>query len=153
MVLEGIIRAGLTWIFSLKQILLAGALRSTRTVGRIGRSRNCQARIRHLAFSHRCVGPVPFSTSPPPPSFFFLFLLHLSYSSPQTTPSMTSTNTQTSTHTQPTVIALVLTITNTLAFSRCDRFSQASNLASTAMYGSGIARSLAGGMFGRLFNR
>ena len=50
-------------------------------------------------------------------------------------------------------IALVLTITNTLAFSRCDRFSQASNLASSAMHSGGIARSLAGGVFGRLFGR
>lgn len=50
-------------------------------------------------------------------------------------------------------IALVLTITNTLAFSRCDRFSQASNLASSAMYSGGIAKNLAGGMFSRLFGR
>lgn len=49
------------------------------------------------------------------------------------------------------VIALILTITNTLAFSRCDKFSQASSLASSAMYSGGMARSLAGGMFGRLF--
>lgn len=50
-------------------------------------------------------------------------------------------------------IALVLTITNTLAFSRCDKFSQASNLASSAMYSGGMARSLAGGFFSRLFGR
>lgn len=50
-------------------------------------------------------------------------------------------------------IALILTITNTLAFSRCDKFSQASNLASSAMYSGGIAKSLAGGMFSRLFGR
>ncbi|KAK0515572.1 hypothetical protein JMJ35_001606 [Cladonia borealis] len=50
-------------------------------------------------------------------------------------------------------IALVLTITNTVAFSRCDKFSQASNLASSAMYSGGLARSLAGGMFSRLFSR
>jgi len=50
-------------------------------------------------------------------------------------------------------IALVLTITNTLAFSRCDKFSQASTLASSAMYSGGIARSLAGGVFSRLFRR
>ena len=50
-------------------------------------------------------------------------------------------------------IALVLTITNALAFSRCDKFSQASNLASSAMYSGGMARSLAGGLFGRLFGR
>jgi hypothetical protein len=49
------------------------------------------------------------------------------------------------------VIALILTITNTLAFSRCDKFSQASSLASSAMSSGGMARSLAGGVFGRLF--
>jgi Eukaryotic protein of unknown function (DUF846) len=48
-------------------------------------------------------------------------------------------------------IALVLTITNTVAFSRCDKFSQASNLANSAFMGGGIARSLAGNMVGRLF--
>ncbi|KAF2627862.1 golgi apparatus membrane protein-like protein tvp23 [Macroventuria anomochaeta] len=51
------------------------------------------------------------------------------------------------------VIALVLTITNTLAFSRCDKFSQASGFASNAIYGSGLARSLAGGVIGGLFRR
>lgn len=51
------------------------------------------------------------------------------------------------------VIALVLTITNTLAFSRCDKFSQASGFASNAMYGSGLARNLAGGMISSLFSR
>jgi len=51
------------------------------------------------------------------------------------------------------VIALVLTITNTLAFSRCDKFSQATGFASNAMYGSGIARSLAGGMISSWFRR
>ncbi|KAL6715807.1 Golgi apparatus membrane protein tvp23 [Lecanora helva] len=50
-------------------------------------------------------------------------------------------------------IALVLTITNTLAFSRCDKFSQASNIASSAMYGGGLASKVAGGMFSRLFTR
>ncbi|KAI9806879.1 MAG: Golgi apparatus membrane protein tvp23 [Piccolia ochrophora] len=49
------------------------------------------------------------------------------------------------------VIALVLTVTNTLAFSRCDRFSQATNLASSALYSGGLARNIAGGMVGRLF--
>ncbi|KAL8839181.1 MAG: hypothetical protein Q9176_004684 [Flavoplaca citrina] len=49
------------------------------------------------------------------------------------------------------VIALILTITNTLAFSRCDKFSQASSLASSAMYSGGMARNLAGGLFSRLF--
>lgn len=52
---------------------------------------------------------------------------------------------------QPTAIALTLTITNTLAFSRCDKFSQASSLASSAMYSGGMARSLAGGVFSRVF--
>lgn len=51
------------------------------------------------------------------------------------------------------VIALVLTITNTLAFSRCDKFSQASGFASNAIYGSGLARNLAGGVIGGLFRR
>ncbi|KAI9802197.1 MAG: Golgi apparatus membrane protein tvp23 [Sarcosagium campestre] len=49
------------------------------------------------------------------------------------------------------VIALVLTVTNTLAFSRCDKFSQATNLASSALYSGGMARNLAGGMVSRLF--
>jgi hypothetical protein len=52
-----------------------------------------------------------------------------------------------------TVIALVLTITNTLAFSRCDKFSHASGFASNAIYGSGLARNLAGGMISGLFRR
>ncbi|ELR10331.1 hypothetical protein GMDG_04713 [Pseudogymnoascus destructans 20631-21] len=47
------------------------------------------------------------------------------------------------------VIALVLTITNTLAFSRCDKFSHASNLAGSALYSGGLARNLAGGMVSR----
>lgn len=51
------------------------------------------------------------------------------------------------------VIALVLTITNTLAFSRCDKFSQASGFASNAIYGSGLARNLAGGMISGWFRR
>lgn len=55
--------------------------------------------------------------------------------------------------TQDVVIALVLTITNTLAFSRCDKFSQASGFASNAIYGSGIARNLAGGMISGWFRR
>ncbi|KAI9835680.1 MAG: Golgi apparatus membrane protein tvp23 [Sarea resinae] len=49
------------------------------------------------------------------------------------------------------VIALVLTITNTLAFSRCDKFGQASNLASSALYSGGLAGNIAGGMVSRLF--
>ncbi|KAH8702042.1 hypothetical protein BGW36DRAFT_372091 [Talaromyces proteolyticus] len=48
------------------------------------------------------------------------------------------------------VIALVLTVTNTLAFSRCDRFSHASNFANSALTG-GIASNLASGFVGRLF--
>lgn len=48
------------------------------------------------------------------------------------------------------VIALVLTITNTVAFSRCDRFSQASTYATRA-FGGGIVNNLAGGLLGRLF--
>ncbi|KAI2477867.1 DUF846 domain containing protein [Pyrenophora tritici-repentis] len=51
------------------------------------------------------------------------------------------------------VIALVLTITNTLAFSRCDKFSQATGFASNAMYGSGLASSLASNMLSGIFNR
>ncbi|KFY40400.1 hypothetical protein V495_05453 [Pseudogymnoascus sp. VKM F-4514 (FW-929)] len=47
------------------------------------------------------------------------------------------------------VIALVLTITNTLAFSRCDKFSHASNLAGSALYSGGLARNLAGGVMSR----
>ncbi|TKA77843.1 Golgi apparatus membrane protein TVP23 [Cryomyces minteri] len=49
------------------------------------------------------------------------------------------------------VIAMVLTITNTLAFSRCDKFSQASNLASSALYSGGLARNIGGAMISRLF--
>ncbi|KAI9828639.1 MAG: Golgi apparatus membrane protein tvp23 [Thelocarpon impressellum] len=49
------------------------------------------------------------------------------------------------------VVALILTVTNTLAFSRCDRFSQASNLASSALYSGGLARNLAGGVVSRMF--
>ncbi|KAI1618300.1 hypothetical protein EDD37DRAFT_261543 [Exophiala viscosa] len=48
-------------------------------------------------------------------------------------------------------IALALTITNTVAFSRCDKFSQASSFAGTAFMGSGIARNLASNMVGRFF--
>ncbi|KAF2013200.1 golgi apparatus membrane protein-like protein tvp23 [Aaosphaeria arxii CBS 175.79] len=50
-------------------------------------------------------------------------------------------------------IALVLTITNTLAFSRCDKFSQATGFASGAFYGSGLARNLASGMVSSWFRR
>lgn len=51
------------------------------------------------------------------------------------------------------VIALVLTITNTLAFSRCDKFSHASGLAGNAMYSGGLAGSIATGMVSRFFSR
>ncbi|KAL2261146.1 hypothetical protein VTK26DRAFT_4642 [Humicola hyalothermophila] len=50
-------------------------------------------------------------------------------------------------------IALVLTITNTLAFSRCDKFSQASNLAGSAFSTSNLAGSIASNMVGRFFSR
>ncbi|KAK1826135.1 hypothetical protein QBC39DRAFT_293690 [Podospora conica] len=49
------------------------------------------------------------------------------------------------------VIALVLTITNSLAFSRCDKFSQASNLAGSALGSGGMAGSIASNMVGRFF--
>ncbi|KAJ5574772.1 Golgi apparatus membrane protein tvp23 [Penicillium hetheringtonii] len=48
------------------------------------------------------------------------------------------------------VIALILTITNTVAFSRCDKFSQASTFANRAL-GGGIVNNLAGGLLGRFF--
>ena len=51
------------------------------------------------------------------------------------------------------VVALILTVTNTLAFSRCDRFSNASSFASNAFQSSGIARNVAGSMFSRVFSR
>jgi hypothetical protein len=50
-----------------------------------------------------------------------------------------------------TVIALVLTITNSLAFSRCDKFSQASNLAGSALGSGNLAGSIASNMMGRFF--
>ena len=50
-----------------------------------------------------------------------------------------------------TVIALVLTITNSLAFSRCDKFSQASNLAGSALGSGNLAGSIATNMVGRFF--
>jgi hypothetical protein len=52
-----------------------------------------------------------------------------------------------------TVIALVLTIMNTLAFSRSDKFSQASNLAGSAFSTGNIAGSLATNMVSRWFTR
>ncbi|KAJ1326769.1 DUF846 domain-containing protein [Microdochium nivale] len=48
-------------------------------------------------------------------------------------------------------IALTLTVTNSLAFSRCDKFSQASNLAGNAWSGGNIAGALASNMASRLF--
>lgn len=46
-------------------------------------------------------------------------------------------------------IALVLTITNALAFSRCDRFSQASGIVSQGI-GGGLARGVVGGVVSRM---
>lgn len=51
------------------------------------------------------------------------------------------------------IIAMVLTITNTLAFSRCDEFSPVLNLTSNALHLSGLTRSVAGDIISRLFNR
>ena len=48
-------------------------------------------------------------------------------------------------------IALVLTVTNGLAFSRCDKFSQASNLAGSAFSSGNLAGSIASNMVGRFF--
>lgn len=52
-----------------------------------------------------------------------------------------------------TVIALVLTMMNTLAFSRCDKFGQASNLAGSALGTTSLAGNLAGNMVNRWFSR
>jgi len=49
------------------------------------------------------------------------------------------------------VIAMVLTITNTLAFSRCDKFSQASTFATRAFNTGGLAGTLGSAMLGRFF--
>ncbi|KAF9876455.1 golgi apparatus membrane protein tvp23 [Colletotrichum karsti] len=51
------------------------------------------------------------------------------------------------------VIALVLTIMNAMAFSRCDKFSHASGIAGSALSSGGLAGSIATNMVGRLFNR
>ncbi|KAH8602599.1 golgi apparatus membrane protein-like protein tvp23 [Bisporella sp. PMI_857] len=51
------------------------------------------------------------------------------------------------------VIALSLTVTNTLAFSRCDKFGHASSLAGGALSGGSLATNVATGMIGRLFSR
>ncbi|CAK7214380.1 Golgi apparatus membrane protein tvp23 [Sporothrix curviconia] len=48
-------------------------------------------------------------------------------------------------------IALALTITNALAFSRCDKFSQASNLAGSAFSTTNLAGTLASGVANRFF--
>ncbi|KAH8884013.1 DUF846-domain-containing protein [Thozetella sp. PMI_491] len=48
-------------------------------------------------------------------------------------------------------IALALTITNSLAFSRCDKFSQASNIAGSAFSSGNLAGSIATNMMGRFF--
>ncbi|KAK5084267.1 Golgi apparatus membrane protein tvp23 [Lithohypha guttulata] len=51
------------------------------------------------------------------------------------------------------VIALILTITNTVAFSRCDKFSQASSFAGSAFSAmpGNVAGRLASNMMGRFF--
>jgi hypothetical protein len=51
------------------------------------------------------------------------------------------------------VIALSLTLTNTVAFSRCDKFGHASNLAGSALSTGGLAGNMASGMIGRFFSR
>lgn len=51
------------------------------------------------------------------------------------------------------IIALVLTVMNTLAFSRCDKFSQASNFAGSAFSGGNLVGGLASNMVGRWFTR
>merc|ERR1712014_540884 len=51
------------------------------------------------------------------------------------------------------VIALVLTITNILAFSRCDKFSQASGLMGSGFYSASLARNVGGALVSRMFNR
>ncbi|RDA85635.1 hypothetical protein CP532_3539 [Ophiocordyceps camponoti-leonardi (nom. inval.)] len=51
------------------------------------------------------------------------------------------------------VIALILTIMNSLAFSRCDKFSQASNMAGSALGTTNLAGSIASNMVGRWFSR
>ncbi|TVY36475.1 Golgi apparatus membrane protein [Lachnellula occidentalis] len=50
------------------------------------------------------------------------------------------------------VIALSLTVTNTLAFSRCDKFGQASNIAGSAWSSGGLAGNVATGLVGRFFS-
>lgn len=50
------------------------------------------------------------------------------------------------------VIALVLTITNTLAFSRCDKFSQASGLVERGLYSGSLAKNVGGMLFSRFLS-
>jgi hypothetical protein len=50
-------------------------------------------------------------------------------------------------------MALILTITNTLAFSRCDKFSQASGVLEGGFYTGSLARNLGGAMVSRMFSR
>lgn len=49
------------------------------------------------------------------------------------------------------VIATLLTVTNTTAFLSCDKFSQASNLATNAFSASGLASNIGGATLGRFF--
>ncbi|KAF4444335.1 golgi apparatus membrane protein TVP23 [Fusarium austroafricanum] len=51
------------------------------------------------------------------------------------------------------IIALVLTIMNTLAFSRCDKFSNASSIAGSAFGTGNLAGSLASNMVSNWFSR
>jgi hypothetical protein len=51
------------------------------------------------------------------------------------------------------VIALVLTITNTLAFSRCDKFSQASGLVERGLHSGSLARNVGGALLSRFLTR
>jgi len=50
------------------------------------------------------------------------------------------------------VIALVLTVTNTLAFSRCDKFSQASGLVERGLYSGSLAKNVGGMIFSRFLS-
>ena len=54
---------------------------------------------------------------------------------------------------QVTAVALILTVTNTLAFSRCDKFSQASGVLEGGFYTGSLARNIGGAMVSRMFNR
>jgi len=51
------------------------------------------------------------------------------------------------------IVALVLNTTNTLAFSRCDKFANANSFAGTAFMGSGFAGNIASGLVGRFWRR